>query len=545
MANNIKFHKVTELPAELEADSFYFVETEDNIAGYLTTSEGQAKDIGLIKPKFEDGKLVIHDPEDESKRLQFEVQSIESSQTRKIRMPNHDVDLGMISKLLPAKPDALSTKSLSIPSSYQARQSGTGTLHTAVIDNTQPNSNIVANFSDGAEGVLTAYVDEVEAGSIQLTQDNNSGTNGALTITQNVDPYAGEFGKADFWQQLSARVQSASALSLDSVHKYGISHSLTGSADPVEFWIDDPSSVITTITSGDLSGGTTRTISGVPSLSAGDTINMSFSLQNAVRKHYHPTRMARVTSAQTSNQDVAPPVQIPNEGDSVDFSDVILTASNNVYSENVNISISGYNSKGTAGPTASITADYRIDTASNESTRLQSGTGQFPAVFGSAFDSSASLKTEYVNELQMLNTRYQVPAGNYTANQPVAGPDYSSGMGPQTRWVTFQPTALTNHLAFTLTLNSTQGTWSGVETSGVEIYAMVNGQTGWIDCNKAYPGVGIPSNDGDAAMVFANSTSTVKRVTLGQVRTGDLYIRIGFPSNSNKKFSSISISNLS
>ena len=545
MANNIKFHKVSALPAELEADSFYFVETEDNIAGYLTTSEGEAKDLGLIEPKFEDNKLVIHDPEDESKRLQFEVQSIESSQTRKILMPNHDVDLGMISKLLPARPDALSTKSLSIANTYSARQAGTGILHSRVIDNQRPSSAVVANFSDGVDGTLTALVDGADVGSVVLTEEDNSGTYQGLTITDNSDPYEGQFGKADFWKQLSARVQSPTPLDLDSEHSYGLSHSLTGTATPINFWTDNPSTASVVDLSQTIISASPKFISGVPSLQASDTISLSFGLDNAVKKHYHSSRVARVTSVQTSDVNVAPPVTPPSENSRMDFSSVNVTVNNNVYAENISVSTTGYNSKAQAGPTSSVTTGARVDTKSNELLRKESGTGKFPSTFGLPFNSEESLKTVYVNELQLIDGRYQIPAGNYTGNQPVAGPDYSSGMGSQTRWVTFQPTSLNNNLAFTLTLNSTQGSWSGIETSGLEIYAMVSGQTGWVDCNKAYPGVGIPSNDGDAAMVFADSTSTVKRVTLGQVRSGDLYIRIGFPVGSNKKFSSVSISNLS
>ena len=117
-------------------------------------------------------------------------------------------------------------------------------------------------------------------------------------------------------------------------------------------------------------------------------------------------------------------------------------------------------------------------------------------------------------------------------------------MGSGVRWVTFNPTSVNNASAFTLTFNGAQN-FAGVETTGIQIYAKVEGVTGWIDCNASYPGVGNPSANGDPALIFGSSTATIKRVTFGAVtRTGTLYIRIGLPAGSNKKFSSISVGSI-
>lgn len=42
----VKFYKVTELPAELTPNSFYYVENADYAEAYLTDTEGVAKKLG-------------------------------------------------------------------------------------------------------------------------------------------------------------------------------------------------------------------------------------------------------------------------------------------------------------------------------------------------------------------------------------------------------------------------------------------------------------------------------------------------------------------
>ena len=77
--------------------------------------------------------------------------------------------------------------------------------------------------------------------------------------------------------------------------------------------------------------------------------------------------------------------------------------------------------------------------------------------------------------------------------------------------------------------------------SDVQIYIKVEGQTGWLNANSPYPGVGNPVNDGDSALVGSASSATTRAVTFGTVNTsGKLYIRIGL-TNSNKKFQNIQL----
>src|SRR5690606_10092804 len=110
---------------------------------------------------------------------------------------------GMLGKLLPPPPPALSTKTLSIASSANARGGANILLASGVASNV-PSRNIapgtqvvrvgslnvassnVTEFGDGMKGVLTAHVNGAADGAITLSDADNSGTNGALTIVSDV-----------------------------------------------------------------------------------------------------------------------------------------------------------------------------------------------------------------------------------------------------------------------------------------------------------------------------------------------------------------------
>jgi hypothetical protein len=449
-----------------------------------------------------------------------------------------------LAKLAPAKPANLSAKTIALSSAYSALAAGTGSSHAVVTDAVRPTLAAVTNFYDGDAGTLSAEIDGSSVGSRALTTANDSGTYSALVITADVDFYLGQSGKENFWKALSANIAPTADLALGN-HTFQLKHTTTGDTNLLSFWVDNPGTATTSNQSVNLSGVTSHYISGVPTLDAGTSLPISFRVSNAVGKHYNATKIADVTGSSTSTANVAPTGPY-TEGQDIDLSAISVTVNSSAYVENCQVTLKGYNSKGVAGTPQAYSLGTRIDTVSSETGRKTSGSGQFPSTgYNGSFDATQSLKTSYTEELQMLNGRYQIPTGNYSANAPIAGPDYSTGMGSLDRWVTFNPTSFSSNSAFTLTINGSQGTWSGIETSGIKIYAKVEGATGWVDCNKSYPGTGSPSADGDAAMVFGSSTTTSKRVTFGStVRSGQLIIRIGLPVGSDKKFQSISVGSI-
>jgi len=461
----------------------------------------------------------------------------------------------ILGKLAPAKPANLSTKTLAITGTYTAYESGTGTpvLRSNVIDNTTPlaqtPTGVTNGFWDAEDGTITAEVDSLVSGSRVLTSANDEGTYSSLRVLSDYDFYNGQAGKELFWYALIAGVQSASPLSLGA-HSYRLLHSKTGNTPVLNFFVDDPQAV--TVTGQSIVGsGSGRYISGVPSLNTGDSITASFTVNNAIRQHYNPTRIASASSTLTNSVNQALPGVAPTSG-STFSGNIALSVLSARYAEQTSVTCTGFNSKGTTG-TASAVSSIRVDTVSNE-VRVKSGQGQFPVFgisqsqYGDTFDSTVSLVSSGNEELQMLDGQYQFPTGNYTANLPVNGPNYSAASGGSFnnyRWVTINLGAKTGVSSVTLNIVGGVNLGSTTLISDFAFNVKVDGDiptNGWVDGNAAYAGVGNPSNDGDAALVIGSSSVSTKVITFGAtVRTGNVYVRVGIPLASNKRFTNITI----
>ena len=448
-----------------------------------------------------------------------------------------------IGAIAPEPPAGLSGRAIAM-SLYTALAESSGDSHDCT-DDTTPDGQVSA-FYDGDNGELSVEVDGAVAGSHVLSAASDIGSYDSLIITDDSDPFnPGEFGYG-MYKQLTALVRPDSVLTVGA-HTFQMKHSITGDSLLKEFYVDDHGSVTVANVSVTLPAGTTRYISGVPSLEVGHGIAVDFTVENAVNTHYNDTRIGRVQSLYTQSLNFAPPGFAPAYGDDVVYTGEIVQVLSGVYTEDVSLEILGYNSKDDAGLPHVENTGTRVDTLSIE-TRKEAGNGLYPASgYGGTFDSQRSLKDFYTEELQLINGKYQWPSGNFTGNVPVAGPDYSTGMGTADRWVLFDTgVTLDSASSFVLTLNGTEGTWSGIETAGVYIQIKVEGQTGWLDANKTFPLVGFPDVDGDACMVYGDSSETVKKVSFGNnPRSGKLWVRIGLPDGSDKKFSqSIGISNI-
>lgn len=447
----------------------------------------------------------------------------------------------LFGKLTPSPPPNLSAKMMTVLSSYSARGAADGLLHANVTDSTSPTITpglaltFASGFMDPDAGTLSATMDGAAAGSITLTVGDDTGlTNGLLTIVAEFDPYTGQgFGKEGIFKALAAKIV-ASGLTV-GVHTATMVHSTTGTSS-LTFYIDDPQTPsLTSLTM--TPGGTITSKSGVPSYGVGATLSIGFTALNAIRSHFNSARVVSITAPQTGITNLSP---AGAPGANTPYSDTgTLTVASGQYTENVIATLTAYNSKG-GSTTGTVSNTVRVDTIGTE-TRVVSTTGQFPASgYGGAYDSNQSLSL--TKELQFIAGAFRYPPlVSYVSSKP-AGPDYSS-LTPDSyasmRWVTFNFGAVSSASSVTFTLQSASGFTSTLQ-SGVVIYVKVEGQTGWLDANLAYPGVGSPSVNGDGALDVGSSSATFKRVTFGgTVRTGTVYVRIGLPAGSTKFFGGI------
>jgi hypothetical protein len=480
----------------------------------------------------------------------------------------------ILALLAPAKPPRLDASTWISPGYSSAVASGdwvniSGTTISKVIFNnllpqfrvTGGTSGTFSGFWNGLLGDITFNVNGVSNGTRTLTTTSvnastaNTGTYLGLTLNVN-DYYLNQTGKSGFWSAIAAsgRTQNSLSNNVFTSQTYTLTHSNTGSASEV-FYVDNTYTPTISNISQTSTPSITRYVSGVPSLAVNDSFTYSYRVNSAVSKFYTTGTFGRMDgSLWTTNSTLYPSTSLspkPFSGQSVTLTSQSLAATTNKYSESPTITFYGYSAINGVGTSSQSLGSYRIDTVSNENRLRNADDGENPTVspviYTSPYTSSERIvgnvsNTSYNYELQLLNGSYQVPSGNYTS---YGGYDYSSP-GSDTRFVLLTGSPISSVNSVTISFNGTSGTWSAAAngvTSGLFLNVRVNG-IGWVDGNAAYPGSGSPSGNRDPAMVAAPaSTATSKQITFGSTaRSGTIYVRIGLPAGSDKKFTGITIS---
>jgi len=462
----------------------------------------------------------------------------------------------MLLLLAPAPPSNWNNAITSISftnTSYSPRALTTGSVVTNVYDTTTPtltSSDTVGNQANAKVDTTGLSFSLYDQGSLIETV-TLSGTATSLKNTGNIrhsaseDPYIGLSGKAGFWKgitdfSLSSTLPAISPSSTQRVLQ--LYHPGIDSPETFNYYIDNPLTVsIGTITA--TVPSMTNYISGVPTLTTSNTVtSISFAINNVASYFWAASSVYQINSGLVVGS-TGDPDSIPtSNGETGNVTGKSATVASGQFSDtSFSFTVRGRNSKGTYGSNTTFTSTaHRVDTVSNESSRLTSGTGNYPASgYGSSYDSSQSLIGSYTNELQLKNGIYVYPTVNYTT---VGGPDYSTATG--TRWTTFNLGTFLNKSAFTLSINGSSGI-SSIGQANLLIEIKIEGATYWVNGNSAYGGVGNPgsTSDGVAAVVVGSSTATSRRITFGSVTySGSIIVRIGF-TGSGPQFTNLSASN--
>lgn len=351
------------------------------------------------------------------------------------------------------------------------------------------------------------------------------------------------------------------------VHTMGIIYdSFHGNGDAyIDFYVEQIGSA-PDLTSIDVNGvWSSKYVSGVPVLKAGDIIEFSFDAENCVGYFYHKDHIVKILGSNVdekllpiSDSSCTTSLPFTSLSQTINFTNAEAEVSTNAFntstSQTFNLSV--HNAKGTGilGKTDITTSPFKVyidDISEEVGNRYSSGTGTYPTSgYGNLYDASKSQESLYSNEeLQMWCGSYRYPDGDYTsADMSVSGPDYTGFSG--IRWATFNLGDIESQKYITFLIknatNISQDFIDGITMSeNLYLQVRVDGSeptAGWVNGNIAYNPILIknPSNDGEAALDVGNSTATFRRITFGEeAKSGTVYVRIGYNELANIQFSDI------
>lgn len=438
-------------------------------------------------------------------------------------------------KLAPTPPSDLGSQSLNmISSTYTANALTSGSATGNITSDTTPQLRVPSTtegIGDSQNGTLEFDVDSSVQETVTFTTGDDTKTTGVIRFNEG-DPYAGVSGKENFWQGIVSNIEIYStSLSASGTQKSAnLTHSTTGSVSE-NFYVDDPQSP----TVGTISANAptmSNYISGVPSLASGDSIsNISFDITNAV-SYFYNSSLYDITGGLINNNSSNSPSTIPTtHGETINESGHSVTVANNAFSDtSLSFNVTARSADGSSNSNSYSTGSYRVDTVSDESNRLTSGSGNYPSTgYGGAYDSTETLTGVYTDEMMLKNGTYQYPNGTYTTFTDAtngAGPDYSSVSG--TRWATFNLGTFNNNSSFVLNINGASGI-SSIGQANLYIEVKIDGATYWVDGDASHDGVSDPGSTTDGTAAVTNADPTARRITFGSITySGNIIVRIGF-----------------
>ena len=235
-----------------------------------------------------------------------------------------------------AAPANLSTKTVTFSSSVGtspylvanfANNAGATTTYTAGVSvnrtiattGTIDTVTMTSFAYDGSSGVLSAIVNETDAGNITLSAANNAGTNGSLVLVAESDynlltsagtatTFALSTYSPSLYQGFTAKIATTASGITAGVNSLKLSHSTSGNTNIVEFVKDDvilaPTVDLASATIANATNGTYRYISGVPYYNTGSpTITLAgANIYNWIGQTYQNTTTPFQIEAGTNDE---------------------------------------------------------------------------------------------------------------------------------------------------------------------------------------------------------------------------------------------------
>lgn len=484
---------------------------------------------------------------------------------------NTDVD-----KMLPPIPDTFDGKDLTFicDKEFKATDIKSNTEYEHVIlPNYEFTIDIPEFYNPGYGTVkLLIGVDSVynEVARIELSTTKSTAT-GGLVIDYDGDAYAGSLASRGFYNKIKCHFTS----SINSMSSLVVSH-----VNPMIFKVSYTynntkyySNELTVceeleqatntllderiVLSTNKSTFNYRYVSGIPTPTAGSIITASSLEHNTLKKFTMGTPITKmsafgldyVRNATLPYSKYSPTLEIKED----------LVIPEGLYQEVTNISAETYNIFGDVNGTHSADYNFRIDTISDESSRVLSGTEKDKQIVDALgeWDSTNDLR-EYTNELQMLNGQYQWPTIDFSKN----GTGYiSSGVFSDLSWIksgyNYSECSIFGERFVTLKYDMSIANGIYINFENAEnitqdknthafnvnsMYIKVDGETDWLNAKEPYDGIGINSKWMQGCLAVQDSTDGKIYCTFGpKPIEGTLYIRIGIKYSQNIKFGNITI----
>ena len=518
-----------------------------------------------------DGFSILDNPSDGAYGSDGGVAGIKSGDTHEDAFDKVE---DIFEKLAPKKPKSIDDVNLYIEETiYEAYESGTFDLKQNIVEQQDITITHEEPFFDPEEGYLIVRKNDVETGKIQLTEEDDSSTNGVLEITENIDPFSGEFGKQDFWTQLMVDINLASLsdgeqFDIDLLQdSNGKETSLTGyfSLSVTETFMQ---TLVNNTTFSQLSNrvnGTNKIINGVPSFSDGEIELENLKTQGQVNHFYTKNYLTKVfleehnnnSSIDYTKDDISQPSP-PVANTDIEFNNKFITL-NNVDKKNPNLKIELYDYRDVKILEKTIPTNLYSDSSIQKENRRDSGTGLYPTNFGGSYTSINDQDLSQNEELQLSFGEIFYPNLDYSSYLP-QGPNYSNLGGTSTnddiRWYTIFAGSGSNKNLIDITISYSQNPSSSIvdideSLKPIYLYGIVKNQTGWINGNLPYDIFTnhTPTSDGEGGMLtstYENSLTTTRRkIFFGRTTyTGDFYVRLGIPKQYDNQYNDFKFTNL-
>jgi len=425
-------------------------------------------------------------------------------------------------------------------------------------------------FYNSGQGTVSVIVNATEVDSFDIYDDMLTGTvgkNGFIIIDSNADPYASDYTASGFYKSIKLHLALTSSLLstafASSSPIVGVSFkytykNTTFKTKVLRFGFDKP------ITKGVVSHFyldeyTPKTvekfISGIPAITLGDKITAHATFK--ILKNFKGDKVSRLDIPELGFSEVYTPKATYTVLEESHDIESIITAPAGLYSETLSYKGVCFDILGNENGEGTNAYNLRIDTVSDETLRVTSGSSLLPTSgYGKAFNSATDLHTN--EELMLRGGYYQFPNGSYIKNNVIPAGQFTlagisqgityEDIADGQRYATFMFVNIPVCNGLFLLLDSLENAHEDDLThelsDNVSLQVKIDGVTGWLDANASYDGVSIPRLDKAPCLVSTYSSLSKRRITFGnQVVTGTLFIRVGMRKGS-VRFKGVSIQTL-